>query len=244
MIARTEEHSNDGVDAAYADMMARYLGGAIMRAFDNEDVTELYRNAQHDVVWYDTRSRGRIDSGERLDANRCEMFLNAAAASQNATSGPDSPRVQAELPLPMFRGSRLQGFLPPASSGPGPPGRGLKKRNEMVLVVPVVSAVEAAAVGAAPAGVTAPGQAPAGRVAPGAKPPGAPPAAAAAGPATGVVGETIPCEIDCTSRLARSPANANRNGTMRRSFTALGTVLSKRSIRPPISAEPTFSSIR
>jgi len=46
------------------------------------------------------------------------MFLNAAAASQNATLGPETPRVQAELPIAMFRGSRLQGFVPPASGGP------------------------------------------------------------------------------------------------------------------------------
>jgi type IV secretion system protein TrbB len=120
VIALREEPSQlrDGTEQAYADMMARYLGNAIMKAFDDDDVTEVYRNSHPDVVWYDTRSRGRIDSGERLDANRCEMFLNAAAASQNATLSLDTPRVQAELPMAMFRRSRLQGFVPPASSGP------------------------------------------------------------------------------------------------------------------------------
>src|SRR5215469_7512142 len=71
----------------YADMMARFLGDSVMAAFHDDDVTEIYVNPQDGVVRYDTRRRGRVDSGYHLETSRLEMFLNTVAASQNVTLG-------------------------------------------------------------------------------------------------------------------------------------------------------------
>jgi type IV secretion system protein VirB11 len=102
----------------FGEMMARYLGPPILSAFEDDDVTEIYLNPQDGVVRFDTRSRGRVDSGARLDASRVEMFLNAVAASLGLTLGADEPRLEAELPALAFHGSRLQGFVPPVTAGP------------------------------------------------------------------------------------------------------------------------------
>src|SRR6266571_8051817 len=102
----------------YGEMMARYLGPVILRAFADDDVTEIYLNPQDGAVRFDTRSRGRVESGARLDGPRVEMFLNAVAASLGLTLGAESPRLEAELPALGFRGSRLQGFVPPVTPAP------------------------------------------------------------------------------------------------------------------------------
>jgi type IV secretion system protein VirB11 len=102
----------------FGEMMARYLGPIILGAFADEDVTEIYLNPQDGAVRFDTRSRGRVDSGASLDASRVEMFLNTVAASLGLTLGADEPRLEAELPTLAFRGSRLQGFVPPVTAGP------------------------------------------------------------------------------------------------------------------------------
>ena len=108
----------DDTQVPYADMMARFLGDTVMAAFQDDDVTEIYVNPQDGVVRYDTRRRGRVDSGYRLETSRLEMFLNTVAASQNATLGGATARIEAELPQRHFRGSRLQGFVPPATAAP------------------------------------------------------------------------------------------------------------------------------
>jgi P-type conjugative transfer ATPase TrbB len=102
----------------YAEMMARFLGGEVLAAFDDDDVTEIYLNPHDGLIRTDTRSRGRVSTGHTLDAHRVEMFLNAAATSLNATLTTSAPSLQAELPLARFRGSRLQGFIAPATIGP------------------------------------------------------------------------------------------------------------------------------
>ena len=102
----------------YGEMLARYLGTAVLNAFADDDVTEIYLNPQDGLVRLDTRSRGRVESSARLDAVRVEMFLNAVASSLGATVGPENPRLEAELPSEIFRGSRLQGFLPPVTPAP------------------------------------------------------------------------------------------------------------------------------
>jgi type IV secretion system protein TrbB len=99
-------------------MMARLLGDTVMAAFADDDVTEIYVNPQDGRLRLDTRSRGRVDAGYALEAARLEMFLNAAAASLNMTLGALVPRIEAELPTRYFRGSRLQGFVPPATAAP------------------------------------------------------------------------------------------------------------------------------
>jgi type IV secretion system protein VirB11 len=104
--------------ARYSEMMARYLGPVILRAFGDDDVTEIYVNPQDGVVRFDTRSRGRIESGVSVAATRVEMFLNAVATSLGLRIGPDHPGLEAELPAVGFRGSRLQGFVPPVTPAP------------------------------------------------------------------------------------------------------------------------------
>ncbi|MEP6496115.1 MAG: P-type conjugative transfer ATPase TrbB [bacterium] len=99
-------------------MMARYLGPAIVAALLDDDVTEVYRNSHDGAIHLDTRSRGRVDSGGRLDATRAIMFLNAAAAAAHTTLSPSSPRLETELLGAPFHGSRLQGFVPPVCSAP------------------------------------------------------------------------------------------------------------------------------
>jgi type IV secretion system protein TrbB len=99
-------------------MMARYLGETVMTAFRDDDVTEIYVNPQDGRVRYDTRRRGRVDSGNRLDTSRLEMFLNTVAASLGVTLGSATARMEAELPQRHFRGSRLQGFVPPVTAAP------------------------------------------------------------------------------------------------------------------------------
>ena len=104
--------------ARYGEMMARYLGPVILRAFADDDVTEIYVNPQDGEVRFDTRSRGRIVSGVAVAATRVEMFLNAVATSLGLTLGADHPGLEAELPAVGFRGSRLQGFVPPVTAAP------------------------------------------------------------------------------------------------------------------------------
>ena len=101
-----------------SEMLVRYLGPAVLPAFEDDDVTEVYVNPQDGAVRVDTRSRGKVDTGAQLAPHRVEMLLNAVAANVGATLTPDAPRLEAELPTPIFRGSRLQGFLPPVTSGP------------------------------------------------------------------------------------------------------------------------------
>ena len=104
--------------ARYGEMMARYLGPVILRAFADDDVTEIYLNPQDGVVRFDTRSRGRIASDVSVAPTRVEMFLNAVATSLGLTLGSDHPGLEAELPAVGFRGSRLQGFVPPITPAP------------------------------------------------------------------------------------------------------------------------------
>jgi type IV secretion system protein VirB11 len=104
--------------ARYGEMMVRYLGPVILRAFADDDVTEIYVNPQDGVVRFDTRSRGRVESGVSVAPTRVEMFLNAVATSLGLTLGAEHPGLEAELPAVGFRGSRLQGFVPPITPAP------------------------------------------------------------------------------------------------------------------------------
>ncbi|MGH7618062.1 MAG: P-type conjugative transfer ATPase TrbB [Gemmatimonadaceae bacterium] len=109
-----------GVEAVdrLEEMLGRYLGPAILRAIGDPDVTEVYVNPQDCAVRFETRSRGKVDSGGSIDAHRVEMFLNAVASRLGVTLTSSSPRLEAELPARVFAGARLQGFIPPVTSGP------------------------------------------------------------------------------------------------------------------------------
>jgi hypothetical protein len=82
----------------YGRMMARYLGPVLVRAFANDDVTEIYLNPQDGMVRFDTRSRGRVASGVSVGAPRAELFLNAVTASRRLTLGTEAPSLEAALP--------------------------------------------------------------------------------------------------------------------------------------------------
>lgn len=101
----------------YGEMIARYMGPVILGALADDDVTETYVNPQDGIIRFDTRSRGRISSGAHLDSHRVEMLLNAVATHIGVTLGADYPTLEAELPAVPFRGSRLQGFVSPVTSG-------------------------------------------------------------------------------------------------------------------------------
>ena len=100
------------------DALVRYLGPAVTHAFADDDVTEVYLNPQDGAVRVDTRSRGKIETGQHLPPHRVEMFLNAVAATIGTSLTRDHPCLQAELPDAVFRGSRLQGFVPPIVACP------------------------------------------------------------------------------------------------------------------------------
>lgn len=110
--------SGVGSEALYRDMMTRFLGAVIMRAFDDRDVTEVYTNPQDQRIWTIQRTGRRADTGARIDASNVVAFLNTVATTLNTTIGPDAPSLQAELPLGRFRRARLQGLTPPVSPGP------------------------------------------------------------------------------------------------------------------------------
>lgn len=105
-------------DDRLSEMLARYLGPSVLPAFADEDVTEVYLNPQDSAVRIDTRSRGKVETGVIVPAHRVEMLLNAVANGTGASLTANAPRLEAELPISVFRGSRLQGFLPPVTSGP------------------------------------------------------------------------------------------------------------------------------
>ena len=100
------------------EMLGRYLGPSIIGAIGDPDITEVYVNPQDCAIRYETRSRGKIESGESIDAHRVEMFLNAVATRLGVTLTSANPRLEAELPARVFFGARLQGFVPPVTSGP------------------------------------------------------------------------------------------------------------------------------
>lgn len=121
MTARTGRDTNTVAAPAVDrldEMLSRYLGPAIVSAIGDPDVTEVYVNPQDHAIRLDTRSRGKIDSGYSIDAHRVEMFLNAVASRLGVTLTIEAPRLEAELPLETFGGSRLQGFIPPVALGP------------------------------------------------------------------------------------------------------------------------------
>lgn len=101
----------------YAEMMARYLGPAVMAAMADDDVTEVYVNPHDGRLRLDTYRLGRVETPHVLPAARLEMFLNAVASAQGTSMGPTRPLLQAELPARRFRGARLQGFIPPVTPG-------------------------------------------------------------------------------------------------------------------------------
>lgn len=102
----------------YAEMMLRYLGPVVAHAVHDDDVTEIYVNPSDRRVRLHSRTLGGIATESVLESARVELFLNAVAAWRGKILNGDAPQIEAELPDAHFRGSRLQGFVPPITSGP------------------------------------------------------------------------------------------------------------------------------
>jgi type IV secretion system protein VirB11 len=102
----------------YRDMMTRFLGPVIMRAFDDPDVVEIYTNPNDQRIRLITHSAGRIDTGACIDSASVLSFLNTVATSLRTTLDMEHPKLQAELPLGTSQPPRLQGLIPPRTEGP------------------------------------------------------------------------------------------------------------------------------
>src|SRR5688500_513857 len=91
------DESGDRIERTEA-MMTRYLCAAVVEAFDDDDVTEIYTNPHDTVLRLDTHSRGRVPTDRRITPERVVMFLDSVAMHIGAVLGPDHPCLQAELP--------------------------------------------------------------------------------------------------------------------------------------------------
>jgi type IV secretion system protein TrbB len=98
--------------------MRRYAGPAVEAALDDPLVTEVSLNPQDGLLWVERRGVGRVRVDAEVDPGHAEMFLNSVAASIDVTLGAATPYLQATLPVAGFRGARLQGFVPPVTTGP------------------------------------------------------------------------------------------------------------------------------
>ena len=107
-------HGEDG----YAQMMRRHLGTELMDVLADPETRELSWNPSDGVVRVDRGMGGRVALDIALDTRRVEMFLNTAAAREGMALGRETPSVQASLPQSVFFGARLQGLVPPITTGP------------------------------------------------------------------------------------------------------------------------------
>jgi P-type conjugative transfer ATPase TrbB len=94
--------------------MRRYAGPVVEAALDDPLVTEVSLNPQDGMLWVERRGGARAQLDAALPAGQVEMFLNSVAASVDVTLGAATPYLQATLP----GGARLQGFVPPVTTGP------------------------------------------------------------------------------------------------------------------------------
>lgn len=113
----SEDEERDSLEYEYAVQMQRILGAGVMRVFDQHGTSEVYANPDGSV-WSVADGRGHSATGLSLRASQIEAFLNVAAARLHETITPQRPQLQGELPHPVFGGARLQGVIPPVTSGP------------------------------------------------------------------------------------------------------------------------------
>jgi type IV secretion system protein TrbB len=123
-------------DSELAAAIEHLLGAGVCGVFDDADVTELYVNPDG-RLWTMRYSRGRgLEAGIELKPKQIEQFLNVLASSTGATLDAERPALKAEMPRERFRGSRVQGEIPPLVRAPGfnlrkPPSR-IKPLDEYV----------------------------------------------------------------------------------------------------------------
>jgi type IV secretion system protein TrbB len=101
----------------YRESLARTLGSAVLTALADPDVNEIYVNPSG-RLHLDTRSAGRTATGTVLAPEQVLRALNLVASRIPTVLNPSRPQLQAELPVEIFRGARLQGFVPPLVAAP------------------------------------------------------------------------------------------------------------------------------
>lgn len=97
-------------DQEYARTMSHYVE-PILPFLDDETVSEVYTNPRTCEVWLGTQD-GRKRTGIVLSEMHIRAFLNTCAERQNETLNRQNEHIQAQLPLSIFRGARLQGVTP------------------------------------------------------------------------------------------------------------------------------------
>ena len=112
-----EDEAFEQVEHAHAVQMQRILGSDVMEVFDQHSISEVYANPDG-RVWSVAQGRGHAPTDLFLRPAQVEGFLNVAAAWLRDTITPKSPAIGGELPRPVFGGARLQGVIPPVTSGP------------------------------------------------------------------------------------------------------------------------------
>jgi type IV secretion system protein TrbB len=124
--------------------MRRYAGPVVEAALDDPLVTEVSLNPQDGLLWVERRGVGRTRLDAGLGAGQVEMFLNSVAASIDVTLDAATPFLQATLPS----GARLQGFVPPVTTGPAftirVPSAAIFTLDDYALAPPYHSAVRRA----------------------------------------------------------------------------------------------------
>lgn len=125
------DEEQDALEYEYAVQLQRILGLEVMSLFDLHATSEVYANPDG-RVWFAAEGRGHVPTGLHLRPSQVEAFLNVAAARLKETITPQHPRLQGELPRPVFGGARLQGVVPPVTPGPM-----FKMRKRPTQVVPL-----------------------------------------------------------------------------------------------------------
>ena len=100
-------------------MLRTALGPVIAAALADPDVAEVMVNPDG-VLRLDLLGKGRIETGERLGADRVERIIRLVASQMETEAHAGSPIVSAELPArgDGVGGERFEGVLPPVSAGP------------------------------------------------------------------------------------------------------------------------------
>ena len=97
-------------EAQYALTMKHYVE-PILPFLEEERVSDIYTNPSTCEVWLGT-SEGREQTGITMLETHIRAFLNTCAERQNETLDRKHEHIQAQLPLAIFRGARLQGVTP------------------------------------------------------------------------------------------------------------------------------------
>jgi len=113
-------------DARLTELMRHYLGEAILKALQSDDIEEVYVNPDS-VVRYVSHTHGRLETSVCLRKTDVECFLRTVATQAGVSISAERPSLAATLPH-TFGKCRIQGFLPPITEGPAliirkPPNR-------------------------------------------------------------------------------------------------------------------------